>query len=246
MVLLAAVIGALALVGWFVSGALRREPVRLEPLPEGRLELPESVVDPTPQPEAEEAEQPVAVEDEVEPAPVVRAAEATWTLRGTVVSTNSAEPNARVEIWRRREPESAFAAMTNVAGTFEIELPTKDLGIGTAAWARVRDEAGDVRFEGALRLEPQVVILLSESRRWRGMVECSWPRTTEALTVRLFEPAWRAAKEGRQVGGALCDGIGYFEIAGILRSDTETLVAELELRGREGVIAVGTRAVSRA
>ncbi|MCY3003484.1 MAG: hypothetical protein NTV21_16945 [Planctomycetota bacterium] len=247
MVLLAAVIGALALVGWFVSEARRREPVRLEPLPEGRLELPEKAADKAPEEQAP-AEKPPESAAVVQQPPVQRASEpeATWTLRGTVVSTNSAEPNAKVEIWRRREPESEFAAVTSAAGMFEIELPQKELPIGTAAWARVRDEAGQLRFEGALRLEPQVVITLSDNVRWRGTVDCSWPRTTEELSVALHEPAARAAKAGRRVGSTLADGIGYFELDGILLGRPDVLIAELQLRVEQGVVAFGTYAVSRA
>lgn len=247
LVLLAAVIGALALVGWFVSEALRKEPVRLEPLPEGRLELPDEL-QPEKEPEiaAEEPASPERAREVETPAPRAEEQAETWTLRGTVVSTNSVEPSAKIEIWRKLETQSAFATVSTASGTFEVELPADELPLGALAWARVWDEAGAMRFDGALRLEPQVVVTLSESLRWRGTVDCSWPRSTEELRITLYEPAQRAAKLGRSVGSTLADGIGYFEIAGLLRGRAETLVAELELRNAEGVLATGVRAVSRA
>jgi hypothetical protein len=217
-----------------------------EALPEGRLELPEALEEKAPEAPEEQPAKPEAASEEKRPAASTETKSQTWVLRGSVVTTNSVEPNAKIEIWRKLETQSAFATVSTASGTFELELPAEELPLGAIAWARVWDEAGALRFDGVLRLEPEVVVTLAESLRWRGTVVCSWPRSTEELRITLYEPAQRAAKLGRRVGSALGDGIGYFELAGLLRGRTDTLVAELELRGAEGVIAIGTRAVSRA
>lgn len=243
LLLLFAVLAALA-VGWRV-----RRHARTEPAPAGetpRTEAPPAQPEPNaprdapqgPEPEHEPAASPSG-----ELAPIAGELQLPSTrLRGSVVSLDDgwglAEARVELTCWDAAG-RHVEGATTNVHGGFELDLRSDLWPLGTFVAASVIDLDGFQCFDGLVRLEQDVELLVAAPLALRGVLTTDYPLAGARLSVTLAAPPRRVAEFPHPLGRCEVGPDGVFELRATLAEPTTLLHAIVKLETPTNVVRAG-------